>query len=127
LNVKEYKHSVALDLEKCRGCTNCLKRGPTEAIRIREGHAVINSAVCIDCGECIRMCPYKAKKAVFDNFEDIFSRKYKIALPAPSLYGQFEKLDDIDNILQGLVEIGFDEVFEVARAAELVPSTQEDT
>lgn len=116
----EYKHSVSLDLDKCKGCTNCLKRCPTEAIRIRDGHAVINSAVCIDCGECIRVCPYKAKKATFDKLEDIPEGKYRIALPAPSLYGQFENLDDADYILQGLLDIGFNDVFEVARAAELV-------
>ena len=116
----EYKHSVSLDLDKCKGCTNCLKRCPTEAIRIRDGHAVINSAICIDCGECIRVCPYKAKKATFDRLEDIPSDKYRIALPAPSLYGQFENLTDVDYILQGLLDVGFSDVFEVARAAELV-------
>ncbi len=116
----DYKHSVSLDIEKCKGCTNCLKRCPTEAIRIRDGHAVINSAVCIDCGECIRVCPYKAKKATFDHLDELDSTKYRVALPAPSLYGQFVDLDDVDYVLQGLLEIGFDEVFEVARAAELV-------
>ena len=117
--MNEYQHSVSLDLEKCKGCTNCLKRCPTEAIRVRDGHAVINAAVCIDCGECIRICPYKAKKANFDSFDDIRA-KWKIALPAPSLYGQFTDLDSVDRVLQGLLDIGFDDVFEVARAAEII-------
>ncbi|HBR31484.1 MAG TPA: ferredoxin [Clostridiales bacterium] len=116
----EYKHSVSLDIEKCKGCTNCLKRCPTEAIRIRNGHAVINSSRCIDCGECIRICPYKAKKAISDKLDAIKDFKWKIALPAPSLYGQFDSLDEIDYVLQGLLDLGFDDVFEVARAAELV-------
>jgi len=116
----QYKHSVSLDIEKCKGCTNCLKRCPTEAIRIRDGHAVINSDVCIDCGECIRRCPYQAKKANFDKYEDIDPKKYRIALPAPSFYGQFAELEDVDYVLQGLLDIGFNEVFEVARAAEIV-------
>ncbi len=116
----EYNHSVSLDIDKCKGCTNCLKRCPTEAIRIRDGHAAINSERCIDCGECIRICPYKAKKAVCDKLEDIARFKYKIALPAPSLYGQFDNLDDIDYLLQGLLDYGFDDVFEVACAAEIV-------
>ena len=117
----EYKHSVSLEPEKCKGCTTCLKHCPTEAIRIRNGRAVINSEICIDCGECIRVCPHKAKKAIFDNLEDIAPHyKWRIALPPPSLYGQFENLDDVDYVLQGLVDCGFDEVFEVARAAEIV-------
>ena len=117
----EYKHSVSLEQEKCKGCTTCLRHCPTESIRIRDGHAVINSDVCIDCGECIRVCPYKAKKAIFDKIEDIDPRyKLRIALPPPSLYGQFENLSDVDYVLQGLLDCGFDEVFEVARAAEIV-------
>ena len=115
-----YNHSVTLDLDKCKGCTNCLKRCPTEAIRIRNGHAVIRAERCIDCGECIRLCPYQAKKAVCDSLADFKDYKWKIALPAPALYGQFDHLDDLDYIVSGLLECGFDDVFEVARAAELV-------
>lgn len=115
-----YKHSVSLDVEKCKGCTTCLRHCPTEAIRIRDGHAVINPQRCIDCGECIRMCPNKAKKAVYLKFDGTDGFKYKIALPAPTLYGQFDNLDDIDYVLQGLLDMGFDDVYEVSRAAELV-------
>ena len=116
----EYKHSVSLDVSKCKGCTTCLKRCPTEAIRIRNGHAVIDSNRCIDCGECIRVCPYKAKKATHDTLECLSRFKYRIALPAPSLYGQFDNMDNIGYILKGLMDLGFDDVFEVACAAELV-------
>lgn len=115
-----YAHSVELDVSKCTGCTTCLRHCPTEAIRIRNGHAVINDDRCIDCGECIRVCPNNAKKAMCSKFEHHQHYKYKIALPAPSLYGQFDNLDDVDIILQGLLDIGFDDVFEVAQAAELV-------
>ena len=34
---QKFFHSVRLDKEKCKGCTNCLKRCPTEAIRFRYG------------------------------------------------------------------------------------------
>ncbi|MBR5797565.1 MAG: 4Fe-4S binding protein, partial [Clostridia bacterium] len=118
--IRDYKHSVSLDIEKCRGCTACLKRCPTEAIRIRDGHAVINPVRCIDCGECIRVCPYKAKKATHDALSVLDDYKYTVALPAPSLYGQFDNLDNIGYIIRGLLDLGFDDVFEVACAAELV-------
>ena len=118
--MKSYKHSVSLDVSKCHGCTTCLRFCPTEAIRIRDGHAVISSEKCIDCGECIRVCPNKAKKAVYDKFDCLNNYKYKIALPAPALFGQFDNMDDLDYVLQGLLDIGFDDVYEVSRAAELV-------
>ncbi len=118
--MNEVKHSVTLKTKLCKGCTHCIKRCPTEAIRVRNGKAVIKSERCIDCGECIRVCPYQAKQAVCDPLEKFEGYKYKIALPAPALYGQFDKLEDVDYIISGLYRCGFDDVFEVARAAELV-------
>lgn len=115
-----YRHSVVLDPKKCTGCTLCVKHCPTEAIRIRDGHAVINSQRCIDCGECIRICPHKAKKASYSKLDAMSRFKWKIALPAPTVYGQFDGLEDVDYVLQGLLDIGFDDVYEVAKAAELV-------
>jgi iron only hydrogenase large subunit-like protein len=115
-----YEHSVYLDASKCTGCTTCLRYCPTEAIRIRDGRAVINEQRCIDCGECIRKCPHQAKKAVCSKLDAMDRFKWKIALPAPTLYGQFENLDDVDYVLDGLLRIGFDDVVEVSQAAELV-------
>ena len=112
-------HSVTLDTEKCVGCTNCIKHCPTEAIRVRGGKATILSQRCIDCGECIRVCPHHAKKARHDSLDILQNFQYTVALPAPALFGQFNNLDDIDIILTGLLELGFDSVFEVSRAAEM--------
>src|SRR5512133_4247889 len=105
-----YFHSVRLDRDKCKGCTNCIKHCPTEAIRVRDGKAQIIAERCIDCGECIRVCPYHAKIAYTDPFSDIGRFKYKIALPAPSLYGQFKNLSSIDRVVMGLKLMGFDDV-----------------
>ncbi len=115
-----YEHSVLLSPDKCIGCTTCVRHCPTEAIRIRDGRAVINQGRCIDCGECIRTCPQKAKKAVCNKLADMERFKWKIALPAPALYGQFENLEDVEYVLSGLLHIGFDDVYEVSQAAELL-------
>ena len=116
----EYLHSVSLERDKCKGCTHCIMRCPTEAIRVREGKAKIISERCIDCGECIRICPHRAKKAVCDSFGDLNKYKYKICLPPPALYGQFNNMDDIDYILNGILKCGFDALFEVSKAAEII-------
>lgn len=115
-------HSVRLDDEKCLGCTNCIKRCPTEAIRVRNKKAYIISDRCIDCGECIRVCPHHAKYAVSERFEELSKYKYKIALPAPALYGQFNNLENVDYVLTGLKKLGFNKVVEVSKGAEFVSS-----
>ncbi|MBQ6421193.1 MAG: 4Fe-4S binding protein [Clostridia bacterium] len=121
--MNQYRHSVVLDVEKCTGCTTCVRRCPTEAIRVVDKHAEIDTERCIDCGECIRLCTHNAKKAMCSKFEHHLDYKWKIALPAPALYGQFNGVDDVDEILQGLIDIGFDDVYEVAKAAEIVSAS----
>ncbi len=113
-------HSVVLDKDKCKGCINCIKRCPTGAIRVRGGKANIISDLCIDCGECIRVCPHKAKKSSSDNLSVTHDYEYAIALPAPSFYAQFNNITDRENILNALLNIGFNDVFEVAYAAEII-------
>ena len=115
-----YFHSVRLDVDKCKGCTNCLKRCPTEAIRIRNNRATIIRECCIDCGECVRVCPHRAKIAVTDPLSVMNDFEYKIALPAPALYVQFPQVHHAEKVIAALYKIGFDEVFEVARAAEVI-------
>ena len=118
--MSEYFHSVRLAPERCKGCVNCIKRCPTEAIRIRGGKAKITEARCIDCGECIRRCANRAKTAVTDSLDDLKDYKYNVALPAPALYSQFSADVPANVVLCGLMHLGFDEVFEVALGAEIV-------
>lgn len=46
--------------------------------------------------------------------------KYPIALPAPTLYAQFQGVHQPEPIIASLFRLGFVDVFEVARAAEIV-------
>ena len=116
----KFYHSVRLDATLCKGCINCIKRCPTQAIRVRNGKALINSKFCIDCGECIRICPHHAKIATYDKMDVLKQYEYTVALPAPSLYSQFNNLDDVNIVLNALKLMGFQDVFEVSAAAEIV-------
>lgn len=118
--MEKFIHSVTLDKDLCKGCINCIKRCPTEAIRVRDGKAHILAERCIDCGECIRICPHHAKKPLYDPLTILDDFKYTIALPPPSLYGQYNNLEEQDVVLAALLDMGFDDVYEVAKAAELV-------
>ena len=113
-------HSVYIDKSKCRGCTRCLKNCPTEAIRVVRSRAVIHSDRCIDCGQCVNICPYHAIGVQADTLEAQKNYKYNVALVDTVLYGQFENLTDPNIVLNGLLKIGFDDVFEVGVAAEIL-------
>ncbi|MCE1195589.1 4Fe-4S binding protein [bacterium] len=113
-------HSVYLDAGRCVGCTTCVRRCPTEAIRVRDGVAHITEERCIDCGECIRACPKGAKKSVSDPLVLMDGYDIRVALPAPSFYGQFGMDSPPRRVFDALRAIGFDEVFDVAWGAKVL-------
>ncbi len=74
----EFYHSVTLDEEKCVGCTNCIKRCPTEAIRVRAGKARVYERL-ENVSAAIR--EYRAVIALDKNDARAYGR-----LAAPSLF-----------------------------------------
>jgi len=47
-----------IDMERCPGCTACVKTCPAEAITgVRGEPHVINEALCSQCGSCLSVCP----------------------------------------------------------------------
>lgn len=124
--LEKYWHSVTLEKDYCNGCTHCLDRCPTQAIRVVNGKAQIINERCIDCGECLKVCPFHAKGAETDELEIIKNYKYKIALPAISIYGQFPKSYDMNRVFNGLIEIGFDTVFDTAYAADILTEYEKE-
>ena len=120
MNTNKFMRSVRLKESACRGCINCIKHCPTQAIRVHNGKAHIIDRFCIDCGRCISYCPHHAKIPVYDPLSVINNFKYTVALPAPSLYAQYNNLTNADIVLNALLKLGFDDVYEVSAAAELV-------
>ena len=118
--MNKFIRSVRLDEDACQGCINCIKYCPTQAIRVHNGKAHIIDKFCIDCGRCIRYCPHHAKIPAYDPLAVMNDYKYTVALPAPSLYAQYNNLSNVDIVLNALIRLGFDDVYEVSAAAELV-------
>ena len=51
---------IGIIIEKCTGCTLCVKVCPFDAIRIMDKKAVIDLNKCTLCGACVPACKFKA-------------------------------------------------------------------
>jgi Fe-S-cluster-containing hydrogenase component 2 len=87
---------------------------PTQAIRIRNGKAAIIEEKCIDCGECITVCPLDAIVPLTDPFGELTKFRYTVAIPSPALYAQFGREILPEKILSGIKKLGFDSAFDLA-------------
>jgi len=113
----QYYHAHKVDLEKCRGHMTCMRHCPTQAIRVRGGKAVISEELCIDCGTCISVCPAGAIVPITDPVGEISHFKYKVAVPSPVLYSQFDSSIHPFIIHQAFEDLGFDEVVDVSTSS----------
>lgn len=50
---------IVIDLDKCKGCSICVKNCPLDAIEVVDKKARINEN-CATCGICSRVCPFGA-------------------------------------------------------------------
>jgi Na+-translocating ferredoxin:NAD+ oxidoreductase RNF subunit RnfB len=118
--VAQYHHSLRFDIDKCEGCMSCLRTCPTAAVRIRNGRAIKLADRCIDCGECIRVCPHAAIVPLTDQMADLSKFKYKIAIPSPALYVQFDQEFLPGMIFSALKQCGFDDVEGLSPACDAI-------
>ena len=101
-------HSIRFDTSACHGCMACMRVCPTEAIRIRRGHAAMLEDRCIDCGECIKVCTKNAVVPLTASPAGLGQFDYTVAIPSPALYTQFDLDVTPGTILQALRNSGFD-------------------
>lgn len=55
--LNQYLGGVKLCKTACLGGGSCAEVCPVDAIKIKDGVAVIDKTVCISCGACMRVCP----------------------------------------------------------------------
>jgi Na+-translocating ferredoxin:NAD+ oxidoreductase RNF subunit RnfB len=113
-------HGFKIDREKCRGCLSCMRACPTHAIRVRDHEARYRPDHCIDCGVCLTTCPSDAIAATTWSVDDLSRFKFKVAVPCPVLFGQFPPGVTPAMVVDGLVALGFDAVWDYSVELGLV-------
>jgi Pyruvate/2-oxoacid:ferredoxin oxidoreductase delta subunit len=108
----EFTHGFRIDQEKCKGCFSCMRACPTHAIRVKDRKAHYKPDHCVDCGVCLRTCPSEAISAVTWSVEDLNRFKVKVAVPCPVLFGQFPAGVTPAMVVDGLLALGFDAVWD---------------
>ena len=116
----KFYHALKIDNDRCVGCTHCMTKCPTGAIRIREGKASIRKGWCVDCGECLKACPTEAIYVEQDDFQKIFDYKARVVLVPTVFIGQFSKYTTEEDIFSALYELGFTHVFQVEFTADMI-------
>ncbi len=114
-----FYHALQVDENRCMGCSHCMSSCPTEAIRVRNGKAVIDEAKCIDCGNCFKVCRFRAIYIKQDDFESIFGFKCRVALLPSVFLGQFPQDITVSRIYSILKELGFTHIFETDAATSI--------
>ncbi|GHV00760.1 hydrogenase [Bacteroidia bacterium] len=99
----------------------CEESCPVGAITKRpDGTEQIDYTKCIYCGRCIVSCPFGAvmeKSHLMDVFNAFRQGRRVVAMVAPAIAGQFKA--PLGQILGAIGQLGFHDVIEVARGADL--------
>jgi len=93
---------------------------PTQAIRVRDGKAIIIEERCVDCGNCCKACPVSAILIEQDDFEEIFSYDVRVALVPSVFIGQFPSNIPTEEVFGGLKYLGFTHIVEIDSVVDLV-------
>ena len=132
----------SIDPNKCRQCGMCLKACPYQAIVRRivpcenvcpvgaiakgpSGYAKIDFDKCISCGKCVAFCPFGAvheKSQIIDVLSRMKRGMKVVAMISPASAGQFP--GTLEQLNTALRKIGFHDVVEVARGADVTTENE---
>ncbi len=131
---------MVVDMQKCIKCGRCIQVCPYNAPTRRnrpcaeacgvdaiksdsEGYAEIDHGRCVSCGLCIVSCPFAAiaEKSWIVPLIELLKSKNKdvVAIVAPSFVSQFGPLVTPEAIFEGIKQLGFKDVEEIAYGADI--------
>ncbi len=115
-----FHHALKVVDELCIGCTHCMTACPTQAIRVRDGKAIIIEERCVDCGNCCKACPASAILIEQDDFQEIFKYPVRVALVPSVFIGQFPSHIKTGDVYGGMKSLGFTHIVEIDSVVDKV-------
>ena len=100
------KEAIRVLIDKCTGCTLCVKVCPFGAITMEDKKAVIDLTKCTLCGACVEACKFDAivmevkdqKQADFSDYKDVWvfceQKKGEVQSVSYELLGKGRELAD---------------------------------
>lgn len=134
-----------IDPNKCKECGQCYdacpynaivdimrpcrRACPVDAIQASEedGTVSINEEKCIRCGACINSCPFGAisdSSRIVEIIDHIKSDRPVYAMVAPAAEGQFGADITMESIRDGVKQLGFKDMVDVAIGADFVSDSE---
>lgn len=127
-----------IDQETCIKCGKCYQACPYNSIVKNErpcvaacgvnafrkdnlNRAVIDTEACVSCGQCMVNCPFGAimdKSQIYQVISAMQSGVEVSAIVAPAFVGQFGDDVSAEQVFEGIRQLGFTDVLEVAYGAD---------
>ena len=103
----------------------CKRSCPTGALDINpdDRRAMIKEEMCVNCGSCMRSCPFGAisDKSLIVPVAKRLGRKRKMyAVVAPAITGQFGPTMNYGKVRNAIKALGFEDMIEAALGADAV-------
>ena len=103
----------------------CKKACPTGALDINQDdrRAMIKEEICVNCGSCMRSCPFGAisdKSLIVPVAKRLGRHRKMYAVVAPAITGQFGPTMNYGKIRNAIKAIGFEDMIEAALGADAV-------
>lgn len=117
-----YLNPIYTEKRECQDCYKCVRNCPVKAIKVEGGYASVIAELCILCGQCVEVCPNRAKRVRDDlpQARQLLATRPRVYVSlAPSFVTEFPDVRP-GQIVHALKRLGFAGVSETALGAQQV-------
>lgn len=92
------------ELDKCKGCGICVKGCRQKALTVVDRKVVYNQDLCVNCGECTRVCPFGAAIPKETGAEIFVGGRFGRGIRLGDSLGRIFKEEDLVRVVDVVME-----------------------